>query len=67
LTNQRKNVIWSAEINCQTYVAYWLQRHGFQWPHQLSYLTEDHTPVIIDVAIEIIHLSAATSVKLIPE
>lgn len=50
---------WSSEINCQTYVNYWLRRRGFQWPAELSYFTEDHTPVIIDLT----HLSAATSIK----
>ena len=54
---------WSSEINCQTYVNYWLKQRGFQWPTELSYLTEDHTPVIIDVSTDLIHLSTATSVK----
>ena len=54
---------WSSEINCQTYVNYWLKQRGFKWTAELLYITEDHTPVIIDVSIDLIHPSAATSIK----
>jgi hypothetical protein len=56
-------VTWSSEINCQTYVNYWLRSREIQWPAELSYLTEDYTTIIIVVSIDLIHLSAATSVK----
>jgi hypothetical protein len=62
-TKGETNVTWSSEINCQTYVNYWLTQHRFQWPAELSYLAEDHTPTIIDVSIDLIHLSPVTSTK----
>jgi hypothetical protein len=56
-------VTWSSEINYQTYVNYWLKQRGFKWPDELSYITEDHTPIIIDVSIDLIHPSAPTSIQ----
>ncbi len=58
LVDHQGNSNWSSKLNCQVFVRIVLQRLGFKWPDELSFIDDDVIPMIVDWSIGFISCKA---------